>query len=435
MESSSSSSTPLTERWLQSLTSRGWCFNTVSLDQVRAIITIHSAINGDSFSVNSLESELCNVDLRSIGGKSLPDPSLLRKASQFLLPPKVLQIASVQDVSRSSEVDGYKGSSNRRLLKLVLSDGQSEVTAVEYSPIPSLSDNLVPGTKVRLEKKVVVHYGIVCLIPDVITVMGGVVESLYEEWQMNQKYAGFSRSSLRLGREGDAGGPPPFEKLQIGGPKHGFARNASASRSSIPTAAKSSRDTDIRQMDKKQAFNAKADDADVNLKTSSSSQKAEEKPTSSDTRTKEVAEYIPIQNQAAAQKLLQKMNNPKHNNERYRASRYKGKEYQEEKQVFTLEEWERRKAEAIPAARNEPLDLNHDEALARQLQNQFNLEDQEQRGPVRDKAEDIRMNMFSFERDDGGDEGIYGSRGRGRGRGRGGSRGRGRGRGIGRGRG
>lgn len=89
-----------------------------------------------------------------------------------------------------------------------------------------------------------------------------------------------------------------------------------------------------------------------------------------------MAEYIPIQNQAAAQKLLQKMNNPKHNNERYRASRYKGKEYQEEKQVFTLEEWERRKAEAIPAARNEPLDLNHDEALARQLQNQFNLEDQ-----------------------------------------------------------
>lgn len=79
--------------------------------------------------------------------------------------------------------------------------------------------------QVRLEKKVVVHYGIVCLIPDVITVMGGVVESLYEEWQMNQKYAGFSRSSLRLGREGDAGGPPPFEKLQIGGPKHGFARN------------------------------------------------------------------------------------------------------------------------------------------------------------------------------------------------------------------
>ena len=59
-----------------------------------------------------------------------------------------LQIASVQDISRSSEVDVNKSSSKRRLLKIVLSDGQSEVTAVEYSPIPSLSDNVVPGTKV-----------------------------------------------------------------------------------------------------------------------------------------------------------------------------------------------------------------------------------------------------------------------------------------------
>lgn len=69
-----------------------------------------------------------------------------------------------------------------------------------------------------------VHYGIVCLTSDAITVLGGVVESLYEEWQMNQKYAGFSRSSLRL-QDGNAGGPPPFEKLQIGRPKSGFTHN------------------------------------------------------------------------------------------------------------------------------------------------------------------------------------------------------------------
>lgn len=87
-----------------------------------------------------------------------------------------------------------------------------------------------------------------------------------------------------------------------------------------------------------------------------------------------VAEYIPIQNQAAAQKLLRKMNTPNYNNERYRGSRYKGREKEEEKQVFTLEEWERRKAQ--PKAREEPIDLSHDEDLARQLQNQFNLEEQ-----------------------------------------------------------
>ncbi|KAL2927777.1 Tudor domain-containing protein 3, partial [Bienertia sinuspersici] len=214
MESSSSSSSSITELLLKSLTNRGWCFS--DLDQVRAIATVHSAINGDSSTVDSLESELCNVDLRSIGGKSLPDSSLLRKSSQFLQPPK---IASVRDISRSSEVDGSRSSGSRRLLKLMLSDGQSEVTAVEYAPIPALSDNVVPGTKVRLEKQVLVHYGIVCLTSDVITVLGGVVESLYEEWQMNQKYSGFLRTSLRLNRDGNADGPPPFEKLQVGRPK------------------------------------------------------------------------------------------------------------------------------------------------------------------------------------------------------------------------
>ena len=79
--------------------------------------------------------------------------------------------------------------------------------------------------QVRIEKKLVVRYGIVCLTSDVITVLGGVVESLYEEWQMNQKYAGFSRSSIKLGLDNDASGPPPFEKLQIGGTKSGYALN------------------------------------------------------------------------------------------------------------------------------------------------------------------------------------------------------------------
>lgn len=73
-----------------------------------------------------------------------------------------------------------------------------------------------------------VHYGIACLTPDVITVLGGVVPSLYEEWQMNQKYAGFSRSSLGIGQEGDEGGPPPFEKLQTGRAKHSSAHNGNS---------------------------------------------------------------------------------------------------------------------------------------------------------------------------------------------------------------
>lgn len=64
--------------------------------------------------------------------------------------------------------------------------------------------------------------GILCLNPKVITVLGGVVQSLYEEWQMNQKYSGFSRTSVQLSNDGDTGGPPQFEKLHVGAPSRRF---------------------------------------------------------------------------------------------------------------------------------------------------------------------------------------------------------------------
>lgn len=65
-----------------------------------------------------------------------------------------------------------------------------------------------------MENKVVIRSGILCLNPKVVTIMGGIVSSLYEEWQMSQKYSGFSRS-LRPVQKENGVGPPPFEKLQI----------------------------------------------------------------------------------------------------------------------------------------------------------------------------------------------------------------------------
>lgn len=81
-----------------------------------------------------------------------------------------------------------------------------------------------------MENKAPIRYGILCLNPKVVTVIGGVVQSLHEEWQMNQKYSGFSRSSLRLSQESDAGGPPPFEKLQIEAPSLRFSQQGRFSR-------------------------------------------------------------------------------------------------------------------------------------------------------------------------------------------------------------
>lgn len=75
---------------LETLRVRGWNFS--DLDEVRAVIMIGSALADDPTSVvDSVESELINMDLRSIGGKSLPDLSLLRKSSR-VLGPLVLQV-------------------------------------------------------------------------------------------------------------------------------------------------------------------------------------------------------------------------------------------------------------------------------------------------------------------------------------------------------
>ena len=38
--------------------------------------------------------------------------------------------------------------SRRRLLRLNLTDGHTEVIAIEYTPMPSVNEAVIPGTKV-----------------------------------------------------------------------------------------------------------------------------------------------------------------------------------------------------------------------------------------------------------------------------------------------
>ncbi|GFQ05556.1 tudor domain-containing protein 3 [Phtheirospermum japonicum] len=218
---SSSSSNSLL---LQALISRGWRFK--DLGQIGGLITAQQSV----CTVDSIESELLNMDLRSIGGKCLPEPSILCRTSH-LQGPIVLQVCSSRDISRSCIADASGNSGNRRLLQLKLTDGHSEITAVERLHIPSIPDDVSPGTKrlpcgstwehtlskfkVRLQGKADIYSGILCLNIKAITILGGVVQSLYEEWQLKRKYIDVTRYSLRLSQENPSNSPPPFEKLQI----------------------------------------------------------------------------------------------------------------------------------------------------------------------------------------------------------------------------
>jgi tudor domain-containing protein 3 len=59
-----------------------------------------------------------------------------------------------------------------------------------------------------------------------------------------------------------------------------------------------------------------------------------------------------------------------------RGHRFKGKNKQDDAPVFTLEEWERRKAVgSVSTAERHIQDTSRDEELARQLQEQLDMED------------------------------------------------------------
>ncbi|KAJ0698489.1 putative RecQ mediated genome instability protein [Helianthus annuus] len=270
----SSSSEPL----IQTLTNSGWCFQHIH--QIKTLI--ETKFSEASTTIRSIESELCNMDLRAIGGKSLPDSSTLRKSTHIQGP----KVCSVRDISKSSIAESSGGSSGKRLLRLKLTDGHIEVTAIEFTHIPSLPDNVVPGTKIRLENKVVIHSGILCLNAKVVTVLGGIVPSLYEEWEMNQKYAGFTRSTVKPSQSDDTGGPPPFQKFQTGPPSRRINQQSRSSENSMATV-KPYGPTGSLLTSGSRVSDKKADSGGDNVKSGSTTEKNEEKQPATEARPKE----------------------------------------------------------------------------------------------------------------------------------------------------
>lgn len=212
-EAPGASASSAENRLLQSLAGRGWRFRDPTDEAIQALL-----LASPTLSPEAVESELVSMDLRMFGGKCLPDRAAAGGTSKrlsYLHGPVVLQIVSLRDIYHSSIDAPFKNPQQRRLLRFGLTDGICEAVAIEFSPIPFVTEEIAPGTKIRLENKVPINNGILCLSVKNVTVIGGAVQSLYEEWQMNQKYSGLSRPSLRLSPSDDGVGPPPFEKLDI----------------------------------------------------------------------------------------------------------------------------------------------------------------------------------------------------------------------------
>ncbi|KAL4709339.1 hypothetical protein ACJJTC_007071 [Scirpophaga incertulas] len=172
----------------------GWNLSPEGIDTVTE--------NGQIVDVNTIGKKALDFDLRDIGDSAFPedftkDPTKLEK-------PIIVQIQKVRNVSapKANEESG----SAPRMLKLTLHDGKSTCTGLEISPIPSLSINTPPGTKLLVNNEgLEVCHGILWLTSNIVTVLGGKVSHMIEKWELNRSLAKHTRGGIGLD-----GGPPPW---------------------------------------------------------------------------------------------------------------------------------------------------------------------------------------------------------------------------------
>ncbi|KTG47402.1 hypothetical protein cypCar_00034857 [Cyprinus carpio] len=100
-----------------------------------------------------------------------------------------------------------------RMLMLQLTDGVQSLEGMEYRPIPTLSTNLPPGTKLQLVGPIVVRLGVLLLKAENVKVLGGEVEQLLEIYSQSRVLSG----TLGLPEENHPQGEEPDDQELLAG--------------------------------------------------------------------------------------------------------------------------------------------------------------------------------------------------------------------------
>ncbi|NXB81142.1 RMI1 protein, partial [Donacobius atricapilla] len=69
-----------------------------------------------------------------------------------------------------------------RMLMLQLTDGIHQIQGMEYQPVPVLSSNLPPGTKITVQGNIAYRLGVLLLKPENVKLLGGEVDVLLEDY-------------------------------------------------------------------------------------------------------------------------------------------------------------------------------------------------------------------------------------------------------------
>ncbi|KAL3265880.1 hypothetical protein HHI36_010072 [Cryptolaemus montrouzieri] len=146
---------------------------------------------------NILLRNALNADLKEIGL-----PVLTKELNKSQILQLVLQIQKIRNVSAPKANEESQAAP--RMLKLILTDGESYAQAIETLNIPSISrEKTPPGSKVLLTNVKIVN-GLLLLSQDNTKLLGGKVPHLFEKWELAKSVQHCSRSTV------SSDGPPAW---------------------------------------------------------------------------------------------------------------------------------------------------------------------------------------------------------------------------------
>ncbi|XP_037933028.1 tudor domain-containing protein 3 [Teleopsis dalmanni] len=144
-----------------------------------------------------------DMDFRDIAGGALPS-----KREETIPGRIVLQLQKTRNISAPKSNEESKAAP--KFLQLDLSDGQTTIRALELEPVPVLSLDVPPGTKIFFKaERLQLMQGYLVLRPTELQILGGKVEALVKKWEFARTTQLYARMGHRQ-MNSSSGGPPPW---------------------------------------------------------------------------------------------------------------------------------------------------------------------------------------------------------------------------------
>lgn len=193
---------------------------------------------------------LLDLDMRkdTIYDPVFPDD--INTSDGLLVDCAVVQILSVTNIAQP--IHGQSENVMPCTLQVKITDGHSKAVCLCLEPVPQLSTNSPPGTKIKIHSSTKYINGKIILTAANCTVLGGAVQSLIDTWKANRYALNLRKTNKSQSNAGNA--PPKFDfKLceGRGQPSHSQSSSSMSTPEPAPSASDKNREDYIAPLSKK----------------------------------------------------------------------------------------------------------------------------------------------------------------------------------------